>query len=75
MYWKVKKALKYKPFPSFQACQKKIVEFTDLTHTFYWPAKIDKKDILDNLSIYVSTKHIPNNAGVCWHFQNVMHNV
>ena len=45
MYWKVeiklsindstKKVLKYKPFLSFEACQKKIVEFTYLTHTIY----------------------------------------
>ena len=75
MYWKVKNALKYKPFLSFWACEKKIVGFTDLTHnTFYWPAKTDKKDNLDNLSIYVDTKYIPNNVGVSWHFQHVMHN-
>ena len=29
------KALKYKPFLSFRVCQKKIVEFKDLTHTIY----------------------------------------
>ena len=46
---------------------------TDLTHVFYWPAKADKKDNLDNLSIHVSSKYIPNNVGVSWHFQNVMH--
>ena len=47
MYWKVEIELsindstkssqiyRYKPFFSFQAFQKKIVEFTDLTHTIY----------------------------------------
>ena len=75
MYQKVKKALKYNPFLSFRACQKKIVDFTDLAHIFYWPAKTDKKDNLDNLSICVSTKYIPNNVGVSWHFQNGMHNI
>ena len=45
-----------------------------LDSTFYWPAKTDKKDNLDNLSICVSTKYIPNNVGVFWHFQNVMRN-
>ena len=83
MYWKVEielcindntKAFKYKPFLSFWACQKKIVELTDLIHTFYWPEKnTDKKDNLDNLSLYVSTKYIPNNVGVSWHFHNMDH--
>ena len=74
MYWKVEIELsindstkssqiyRCKPFFSFQACQKKIVEFTDLTLTIYWPAKTDKKDNLDHLSIYVSTKYIPDNV-------------
>ena len=43
MYWKVKKALKFKSFLSFQVCQKKIVEFTDLTHTFYRPVETQKQ--------------------------------
>ena len=54
----MRKALKYKPFLSFRACQKKIVEFTDLTHTFYSPVKTDKKDNIDNLSIYMSVLNI-----------------
>ena len=37
------KALKYKSCLSFHACQKKIVEFTDSTHTIYWPTNIAKK--------------------------------
>ena len=37
------KALKYKSCLSFCACQKKIVEFTDSTHTIYWPTNIAKK--------------------------------
>ena len=37
------KALKYKSCLSFPACQKKIVEFTDSTHTIYWPTNIAKK--------------------------------
>ena len=37
------KALKYKSCLSFRACQKKIVEFTDSTHTIYWPTNIAKK--------------------------------
>ena len=69
------KALKHKDFHSFGACQKKNVEFTDLAHTIYWPAKTDKKDNLDNLSTYVSTKYISNNACVSWYFPNVMHNI
>ena len=82
MYWEVEtelsindntKSSQIKPFLSFWARQKKIVMFTGLTHTFYWLAKTDKKDNLDNISIYVSTKYIPNNVGVSWHVQNVMH--
>ena len=37
------KALKYKSCLSFHACQKKIVEFNDSTHTIYWPTNIAKK--------------------------------
>ena len=55
--------------------RKKIVEFTDLTHTIYWLPKTDKEDNLDHLSIYVSTKYIPDNFCVSWHFQNLMHNI
>ena len=52
------------------------MEFTDLTHTIYWPAKKEnKKDNLDNLSIYVSTKYIPKNVSVSLGFPNVMHNI
>ena len=42
----------------------KIMKQTDLAHTIYLPAKADKKDNLDNVSIYVSTKYIPNNVCV-----------
>ena len=51
-YWRVRnelsikgniKALKYKSCLSFRACQKKIVELTDSTHTIYWPTNIAKK--------------------------------
>ena len=66
------KAFKHKAFHNFWVCQKKNVEFTDLTHTIYWPAKTDKKD---NLSTYVSTKYIRNNVCVYWHFPNEMHNI
>ena len=70
------KALKYKTFQSFWGCQKKVMEFTDLTHTIYWPAKTEnKKDNLDILSIYVSTKYIPKNVSVSLGFPNVMHNI
>ena len=34
------KTLKYESYLSFRACQKTFVEFTDLTHTIYRPAKI-----------------------------------
>ena len=68
-------ALKYKPFHSFWACQKKVMEFTDLTHTIYWPVKTDKKYNLDNLSTYVNTKYIPNNVCVSWHFPNGIYNI
>ena len=34
------KALKYKSYHSFRACQKKIVEFTDSTNTIYRPTNI-----------------------------------
>ena len=34
-YMTMLKVLKYKPCISFRACQKKFVEFTDLTHTIY----------------------------------------
>ena len=64
------KALKYKPFHSFWVCHKKIVEFTDLSHTIHWPAKTDKEDDLDN----VSTIYISNNVWVSWHFPNVISN-
>ena len=37
------KALKYESSHSFRTCQKKIVEFTDSTHTIYRPANIAKK--------------------------------
>ena len=89
MYWKVEiefsikaknskilKALTYKTFQSFWAYPKKVVEFTGLTHKIYRPAKTeDKKYNLDNLSIYVSTKYIPNNVWVSSGFPNVMHNI
>ena len=54
------KALKYKPLPSFRAYQKKSVEFTDLTHTIYRPAKADKKDNLYKLInfLYMSVPNI-----------------
>ena len=35
------KALKYKSYLSFRACQ--IVEFTDLTHKIYWATNTAKK--------------------------------
>ena len=38
------------------------MEFTDLTRKIYLPAKTDKKDNLDHLSIYVSTKYIPDSV-------------
>ena len=40
--------------------RKKIVEFTDSTHTIYWPTNIAKKQqtVEINLSIYVSTKYL-----------------
>ena len=37
------KTLKYKFCLGFSACQKKIVEFTDSTHTIYWPKNTAKK--------------------------------
>ena len=37
------KALKYQSCLSFRTCQKKIVEFTDSTHTIYWPTNIAEK--------------------------------
>ena len=37
------KALKYKSCLSFRTCQKKFFEFTDSTHTIYWPTNIAKK--------------------------------
>ena len=37
------KALKYKSCLSFRACQKKIIELTDSTHTIYRPTNIAKK--------------------------------
>ena len=37
------KALKHKSCLSFHACHKKIVEFTDSTHTIYRPTNIAKK--------------------------------
>ena len=37
------KALKYKSCLGFPACEKKIVEFTDSTHTIYRPTDIAKK--------------------------------
>ena len=57
--WTVLKALKYKSCLSFCACQKKIVEFTDSTHTIYWSTNIAKKAAEKNLSIYVSTEYLP----------------
>ena len=72
---KIKKISNINLSSVFECVRKKIVEFIDLTHTFYWLAKTDKKDNLDNLSTYVSTKYILNNVGVSWHFQNVMHNI
>ena len=50
------KALIYKSYHSFCACQKKTVEFTDSTNTIYWPTKIAKKAA--NL-LYDSTKYLP----------------
>ena len=49
------KALEYKSCLSFPACQKKIVEFTDSTHTIYWPKNIAKKAAnCWNKSVYIS---------------------
>ena len=53
----------------------KIMGFTDSTHTVYWPVKTNKKDDLESLSKYVSTKFIPNNVCVSWHFPNVIYNI
>ena len=39
------KALKYKSCLSFQAYQKKMVEFTDSSLTIYWPRNITKKAV------------------------------
>ena len=41
--------------------EKKIVEFTYLTHTISWPTNITKKAAIvqNNLSMYVSTKYFP----------------
>ena len=38
------KALKYTPCLSLWACQEKIMDFTDLIHIIYWPAKIAQKE-------------------------------
>ena len=52
------------------------MEFTDFTHKIYRPTNTeDKKDNLDNLSIYVSTKYIPNNVCIFSGFPNVMHDI
>ena len=55
------KALRYKSCLSFRACQKKIVEFTDSTHTIYLPTNIAKKQqiVEKSLSLYVSTTYLP----------------
>ena len=70
------KALKYKSCLSFRACQKKIVEFTDLTHTIYWPTSIAKTAAnCLNKSFYICQYYIPsniNNVCVSWHFENVI---
>ena len=67
------KALKYKSCLSFRTCQKKIVEFTDSTHTLCWPTNIAKKAASCwNKSFYICQYQIPsniNNVCVSWHFQ------
>ena len=64
------KALKYKSCLSFRACQKKIIEFTDSTHTIYWPTNIDKK--IANCSNKLLNTFQYKQCLYCWHFQNVM---
>ena len=84
MYWKIEielsinentKSSQTNTFPHFLSMWEKVVRFTDLTHAIYWSAKINKKDNLDNLSLCASTKYVPNNVCVSWHFQTVMHNI
>ena len=71
------KAVKYKPCLIFPVCQKKSAEFTDSTHTIYWPAKTEQKVASSwNSYLYICQYQIHsniNNACLSWHSQNVLH--
>ena len=70
------KALKCKSCLSFRTCQKKVVEFTDSTHTIYWSTNIAKKAAdCWNKSFYICQYWTPsnkNNVCVSWYFQDVI---
>ena len=61
------KVLKYKSYVSFRACQKKIVKFTDLTNTIYWPTNIAKNQLTDKIFfLYMSALNTFQDIQCLW---------